>query len=76
MDFPIHIDIISMELPIGTVQVEFSNLCLLMSLYVALSLANNAGPDEMQHYNAAFHLGLHCLPKYLFMGFRYTKGYF
>ena len=25
-------------------------------------------PDEMQHY-AAFHLGLHCLQKYLFRGF-------
>ena len=28
----------------------------------------------MQHY-AAFHLGLHCLPKYPFRGFQYTKGY-
>ena len=26
----------------------------------------------MQHY-AAFHLGLHCLPKYPFRGFQYTK---
>ena len=24
---------------------------------------------------AAFPLGLHCLPKYLFRGFQYTKGY-
>ena len=37
-------------------------------------LANSADPDEMQHY-AAFHLGLHCLPKYPFGGFQYTKGY-
>ena len=29
----------------------------------------------MQHY-AAFHLGLHCLQKYSFRGFRNTKGYF
>ena len=36
-------------------------------------LANSADPDEMQHY-AAFHLGLHCLPKYLSKGFTYTKG--
>ena len=28
--------------------------------------------DEIQHY-AAFHLGLHCLPKYSFRGFRNTK---
>ena len=27
--------------------------------------ANSADPDEMSLY-AAFHLGLHCLPKYLF----------
>ena len=27
----------------------------------------STNPDEMQHY-AAFHLGLHCLPKYPFMG--------
>ena len=27
-------------------------------------LANSADPDEMPP-NAAFHLGLHCLPKYL-----------
>ena len=27
----------------------------------------------MPHY-AAFHLGLHCLPKYPFRGFWYTKG--
>ena len=32
-----------------------------MKHYVA---ANSEDPDEMQHF-AAFHLGLHCLPKYL-----------
>ena len=30
-------------------------------------LANSADPDELQHY-AAFHLGLHCLSKYLIRG--------
>ena len=49
MDFPIHIDTISMGLPIvyfkGS-QVEFSLLCFL-SLKVALILANSADPDEM-----------------------------
>ena len=44
-----------------------------LSLKVVLILANTADPDEMQHY-AAFHLGLHCLPKYQFRGFQYTKG--
>ena len=32
---------------------------------VVLIIANSADLDEMQHH-AAFHLGLHCLPKYLF----------
>ena len=36
-----------------------------------LILANSADPDEMQH-NAAFHLGLHCLPKYPFRGLQYN----
>ena len=35
--------------------------------------ANSVDPDEMQQY-AAFHLGLHCLQKYLFRGFLSTKG--
>ena len=67
MDFPIHIDTISMELPIlyfyGS-QVEVYKL----PLKVVLILANCTDPDEMQHY-AAFHLGLHCFPKYLYRGF-------
>ena len=29
---------------------------------LVLILANSEDPDEMQHYAAAFHLGLHCLP--------------
>ena len=33
------------------------------------ALANSADPDEMQHY-AAFHLGLHYLPEYLFRDFQ------
>ena len=32
-----------------------------------LSSASNADPDEMPHF-VAFHLDLHCLPKYLLMG--------
>ena len=36
-------------------------------------LANSADPDEMPHY-AAFHLGLHCLSKYPFLGFWSSKG--
>ena len=44
-----------------------------LSLKIVLIIANSVDSDEMQH-NAAFHLGLHCLPKYLFRGFQYTKG--
>ena len=36
-------------------------------------LANSVDPDEMPH-SVAFHQGLHCLPKYLFMGFPVCKG--
>ena len=38
---------------------------VLLSLNINLVLANSAYPDEMLH-GAAFHLGLHGLPKYLF----------
>ena len=34
---------------------------------------NNAEPDEIPPY-VAFHLGLHCLPKYLFTGIQDSKG--
>ena len=33
---------------------------------------DSADPDEMPHF-AAFQLGLHCLPQYLFRSFQYTK---
>ena len=54
-------------------QVVFSKYDVFLSLNAVLILANSADPDEMQHL-AAFHLGLHCLPKYPFRGFQYTKG--
>ena len=76
MDFPINIDTISMGQPIvyfkGS-QVDFSKLSCISLSEDFIILAKSADPDEMQ-YGAAFHLGLHCLPKYLFMGFQYTKG--
>ena len=46
---------------------------IFLSLRIILIIPNSADRDEMQH-DAAFHLGLHCLPKYLFRGFQYTKG--
>ena len=35
---------------------------LLLSLKIFFVFSNSADPDVMPHY-AAFHLGLHCLPK-------------
>ena len=52
-------------------QVIFSKkycFCFFVNHFV---LANSADPDEMLQY-AAFHLGLHCLPKY--QGFLVCKG--
>ena len=45
-----------------------------LSLKFVVISAKSADPDEMQHY-AAFHLSLHCLPKYPLRNFQYTKGY-
>ena len=76
MDFPIHTDIISMGLPLCTLsghRKKFLNVNVFLSLKIVLISANSVDSDEMQHY-AAFHLGLHCLPKYLLWGFQYTKG--
>ena len=36
-------------------------------------VANSADPDEMLR-SAAFHQGLHCLPKYPLMGIQTTNG--
>ena len=44
-----------------------------LSLKIIFVLANSADPDKMPHY-AAFHQGLHSLPKYPFRGFWSTKG--
>ena len=44
-------------------KVEFLNNDVFLSLKVVVISANSADPNEMQHY-AAFHLGLHWLPKY------------
>ena len=77
MDFPIHIDTISMGLPIlyfKESQVKNLNFNIYLSLKVFFIFANSADPDEMQHH-AAFHLSLHCLPEYPFKGYQYTRGY-
>ena len=45
-----------------------------LSLKIVFILANSADPDEMLHYVAS-HLGLHGLPKYLFIGIQNEKGF-
>ena len=44
-----------------------------LSLKIFFVIANIVDLDEMAHY-AAFHLGLHCLPKTGFRSHLYTKG--
>ena len=53
--------------------VNFSNKYVLESQKIVFNLANSAGPDEMPHFSA-FHLSLHCVSKYPFRVFQYTKG--
>ena len=45
---------------------------MFLSLKIDFALANSADLDKMLPY-AAFHLGLHCLPKYLFTGTQNEK---
>ena len=54
-------------------RLKFPDQGVLQSMNVVFISANSADPDEMLHFTA-FHLGLHCLPKYLFRGFAYIKG--
>ena len=44
-----------------------------MSLKIVFISANSADPDEMLPY-AAFHLGLHCLQKYMFISIQNENG--
>ena len=46
---------------------KFLNFNIFLSQKIGFIFANSADPDEMLHY-AAFHLGHHCLPKYLLTG--------
>ena len=52
---------------------NFLNYDVFMSLKIVLNLANSADPDEMSPY-VAFHLGFHCLPKYLYTIMQYERG--
>ena len=54
-------------------QIIISKNIVFLSLKIDFVLANSEDPNEMLHH-AAFHLGLRCFSKYLFMGFCSTKG--
>ena len=62
MDYPIHIDTISMELSILCFKVLMIRISIYNSVFLSLKivfiLANSADPDE-------YHRGVHCLSKYL-----------
>ena len=64
-----HIDTINTEC-------HFNNISIKSCIYVPevcfFILSNSADPDEMLPY-AAFHLGLHCLPKYQYIGIQNEK---
>ena len=77
MDFPRHVNRISMESSIlyfKRPQGDISKLyCSSVSGEFSVYLSNRPGPDEMPPF-VAFHLGLHCLPKYLFTDVQNEKG--
>ena len=54
-------------------RLKFQNLDLLQSLKNVFILENSADHEEIP-YLAAFHLGLHCWPKYPFIEFPVYKG--
>ena len=73
-DIPSHVDrkhcMVCMDLSICIFRAQRSNISIFKYIFVpkyCFNLANNADPDGMSHY-ATFHMGLHCLPKYLLAG--------
>ena len=57
------------------VRLYFFKNIVFFRLKIFFTFTNSVDSDEMQH-NAAFHLGLHCLQKYMysFRGFSEYKG--
>ena len=73
MEFSIKFDTVKPGWPIVYIkgsQIIISKNIIFLSLKMIdqFCLNQQCRPDEMQHY-AAFHLDLHCLPKYPFSGF-------
>ena len=77
MDFPKQIKAIRMGLSIIYLKGSQVGILPIMMYFCPWAcfylVTNSENLDEMQHY-AAFHLGLHSLSKYPFMGFQNTKG--
>ena len=73
--FPLHLIELSHGGKLHILRVTAYNFLknAFLSLKINFVLENSADPDEMPHY-AAFHLGLHCLPKYLLRGFWSSRG--
>ena len=76
MDYPIHIDTMNMKLSVSILKSCWS---IFLQTYESMShnivfiLINSADPAEMPPL-AAFHLGHHCLPKYLFTSIQNENG--
>ena len=65
MDSSFWIDTKTWDGPLSYRGYNFQIKIVFLSLKIVFVFANGVDPDEMPHY-AAFHLGLHCLPKYTF----------
>ena len=76
MEYPKHIDTISLGSPFCVLRghrLKFLNYDEFMLLKIFFIQASSADPDECLY--AAFYLGLHCLPKYLFISISNEKDY-
>ena len=52
---------------LGVSGYKLKNKIAFLCLMIVYTCSNSVDPNEMQHH-AAFHLGLHCLPKYPYLG--------
>ena len=57
----------------GFLYSKFPQKDVFQSLKIVFKLANSADTDEMLLY-AAFHLRLHCLPRYMYTNIQNEKG--
>ena len=71
MEFSLKLHTIRQEGPLYKLRESqlLNSKRIFLSLYINFVLADSADSDD----DAAFHLGLHCLPKYPFRGFQSTK---